>query len=327
MVIFGGSTSLSLAKRITEILNVPLGNASVQPHPNGESMVKIETDVRQRDVFIVQSVCRKWLPNGGIPFTGVNDSLMELFVFIDALARSSAYRITAVMPHFGYARQDRKAAGRTPISAKILATCLEEIGCDRVLTMDLHAEQIQGFFSHETKLDHLNAGKVLTQHIRSLSLDNAVVLSPDVGNLKKADKYRKGLPDDVEIAVIDKRRNKNGDVIGVRLIGEVEGKSVIMFDDIISTAGTAVTAIEIALKHGAKEFYVVATHGEFVGRAIERLRAIPQIKQICITDSIPAVPQMEALPMKVLSIDELFADAISRIHNSQSISELLGEFG
>lgn len=340
LVVFGGSASYDLSHKIAKSLGIELGRADFTPHPNGESMVRIETDVRQRDVFIVQSICRQRLPTKEMLSTGVNDSLMELFLWIDALARSSAYRITAVIPYYGYARQDRKAAGRTPISAKVVATILEEIGCDRVLTLDLHAEQIQGFFTHRTKLDHLNAGALLTGHLRKLMTStndlspclidpyNAVVLSPDVGNLKKADKYRKGLPEEIDIAVIDKRRDKNGRVRGVSLIGDVKDKTVLMFDDIISTAGTAETAIRIARDHGAKEFYLVATHGEFVGRAIERLSNIHEIQQVVVTDSIPPVPEMiTRLPLRMLSVAELFAEAIDRIHNSRSISEMLGDFG
>lgn len=325
LTVFAGSSSQQLATKIAKYLDIPLGRADLTPHRNGESMVKIDDNVRGRDVFVVQSVCRQWLPANGNPYTGVNDALVELFVWIDALARASAWRITAVIPTFGYARQDRKATGRTPISAKMVATCLEELGCNRVLTIDLHADQIQGFFGYKTKLDSLNTGEIVCQHFAELGLENAVVLSPDVGNLKKADKYRQGMPANVEIAVIDKRRAADGTIQSVQLIGDVKGKSVLMLDDIISTAGTMCNAMKIALEHGAKEFFICATHGEFVGNAIQELQGYP-IESICITDAIPPVPEMDALPIKVLSVAELFGEAILRIHKDESITELLGKF-
>lgn len=326
LVVFSGSTSTDLAKHIVEYLDIPLGHADCKPHKNGESMVKITTDVRGRDVFVVQSICRKWLPLNGNPYTGVNDSLVELFIWIDALARASAARITAVIPTFGYARQDRKATGRTPISARMLATCLEELGCNRVLTLDLHADQIQGFFSYKTILDSLNTGKLVCDYVKKNYANNCVVLSPDVGNLKKADKYRQGMPRNIDLAMIDKRRSPDGTVKSVRLVGgEVKAKTVIMLDDIISTAGTMCGAMDLAMKEGAKDFVIFATHGEFVGTAIECLQKYP-ILEICITDAIPAVPEMEALPIKVLSVAELFGEAVLRIHKNESISELLGGF-
>lgn len=328
LVVFGGTNSRNLSEKIAEYLDIELGEADTKPHPNGESMVKIHTNVRHRDVFVVQSVSRSWMPNEHIPYTGVNDNFMELLLWVDALARASAHRITAVIPHFGYARQDRKAAGRTPISARVVATCLEETGCNRVLTLDLHSDQIQGFFSRRTVLDHLNAGKLIADHFKRLALQDAVVLSADVGNLKKADKYRQGMPPNIDIAMVDKRRNsRTGHVKAERIIGEVEGRVVILLDDIISTAGTMRAAIDLALKEGAKEFRIAATHGEFVGAAIERLQH-PAIKEICVTDSIPLLPAVkEALPITVLSVAELLGDAIYRIHSGESVSELLGMFG
>jgi ribose-phosphate pyrophosphokinase len=328
LVVFGGSNSHDLAVKVAECLNVEVGQADTTPHPNGESMVKIRTDVRHRDVFVIQSISRSWLPTDGVPHTGVNDNFVELLLWVDALARASARRITAVIPHFGYARQDRKVAGRTPISARVVATCLEEIGCNRVLTLDLHSDQIQGFFSRRTVLDHLNAGKLIIDYVNSLNLTNAVVLSADVGNLKKADKYRMGMAADVDLAMVDKRRNgRTGHVTAERIIGDVEGRPVILLDDIISTATSMRTAVDLGLREGAKEFYIAATHGEFVGSAIEKLKH-PAIKEICVTDSIPMLPEIAtALPLVVLSIDQLLADAIECIHLGKSLSELLGLFG
>ena len=326
LIVFAGNSSPELANNIAAYLDIELGKADRTPFRNGESMVTIIDNVRGRDVFLVQSVCRRWLPTNGNRYTGINDSLVELFVWIDALARASARRITAVIPTFGYARQDRKATGRTPISAKMVATCLEELGCNRVLTIDLHADQIQGFFSYKTKLDSLNTGEIVCKHVKELGLEEPVVLSPDVGNLKKADKYRQGMPAHIGLAMIDKRRHADGTVEAVRMQGDsVDGKSIIMLDDIISTAGTMCKAMDISLEHGAKDFYIYATHGEFVGDAIEKLQNYP-IKSICITDAIPMVPEMEPLPIKVLSVAELFGEAILRIHKDESITELLGHF-
>lgn len=323
MVIFAGRSSPELAAGIAKYLDCEIGEAEIKPFSNGESMVKIKTNVRQRDVFVVQSLCRRKLPTPDGPATGVNDSVVELLLWVDALARASADRITAVIPHFGYARQDRKAEGRTPISARVLATCFEAVGCNRVLTMDLHSDQIQGFFSPKTILDHLNAGQIIANHFNQLNLKDAVVLSPDVGGLKKADKYRQLMPQHYDLAVIDKRRHADGRVEAKNIIGDVKDKTVILLDDIISTAGTMLSAIQLATEKGAKDFYIAATHGEFVGKAIERL-SHPKIKQICVTDSMPLLPEAkEKLPIKVLSVADLFGEAMLRLHSGESLSALL----
>ncbi len=330
LVVFGGSNSNGMAECIADYLNISLGKADTTPFPDGECMVRIKTDVRHRDVFVVQSVSRQWMPTKDNPYSGINDAFMELLLWIEALARGSAHRITAVIPYFGYARQDRKAAGRTPISARAVADCYVAMGLDRILTMDLHADQIQGFFrGKDTKLDHLNAGYIFATHFTELGFDDAVVLSPDVGNAKKADKYRAGMPARYGMAIVDKRRDPDtGEVQSERLTGDdVEGKTVLMFDDMISTAGTMRAGVDLADAQGAKEFFIAATHGIFVGDAIERL-SHPKIKQICITDSIPVLPEVKAaLPIKVLSVATLFGEAISRVHAGESISELLGKFG
>ncbi len=326
LLLFATNTSGRLAQEIAYYLEVELSAANIHPHPNGECMVRgISDNIRSRDVFVIGSVCRRWLPTAE-GYTGVNDSLMELLVWGDALSRASARRVTAVIPYFGYARQDRKDASRTPISARLVADLLQEAGFGRVITMDLHSDQIQGFF-HRSKchLDHLNAGQLFTEHVTGLGLEDAVVLSPDVGNVKKADRYRRGLPSNIGLAVIDKRRDpKTGKVITERLTGDdVEGKSVLIFDDIISTAGTMRGAIDLAIKHKAKEFIIGATHGEFIGSALEKLDH-PLIRQVCITDTIPLLPGMdERMPLHVLSVKELFAEAILRVHRGESISELL----
>lgn len=325
LVIFGGRGCQKLTADICSYLEIKTGVCTNQPFPNGETFIKMDDDVRGRDVFVVVSVCRQHNPdeNG---YTGINDCLMELLTFGDTLRRASAHRMTAVIPHFGYARQDRKAAGRTPITARLVADLIVEAGFNRVLTMDLHADQIQGFFPREVPLDHLNAGPLFAEYFNELHLENAVLLSPDVGNMKKAGKKRQGFPTDVDIAVIDKVRDRDGNVRAVNLIGDVEGKTVLILDDIISTAGTMAEAIKIADEHGAKEYYLAATHGEFVGKAVERLRQ-PKVKEICITDTIPVLSKMKELPLRVLGIADLLGDAVFRIHNYESISELLGPYG
>jgi ribose-phosphate pyrophosphokinase len=327
LVLFSTYGSRTLAESISHATNVELGKVEDDPFPNGETHCRLMTEVRGRDVFVVCSTCRQWEHNeGGRKYTGVNDSLIDLLVFGDAIARASAWRITAVIPYFGYARQDRKAASRTPITAKLVATMLEAAGFDRILTMDLHSDQIQGFFSSSCNLDHLNAGCLFSEYFHSLELSNAVVLSPDTGNLKKADKYRQGLPSTVDVAVIDKRRKSGTEAEAKRLIGEVEGKTVIIMDDIIASGGTMRAAVDFAIDRGAEEFYLVATHGEFVGNAVKKL-SHPKIKQIVVTDTIPLNGIEKELPIHVLKTGDLFGEAILRIHRKESISELLGIYG
>ena len=326
LIVFGGNACQELTAHICGYLDIEVGRCQNKSFPNGETMVRMDDDVRGYDVFVVVSVCRQCEPLTNNGYSGINDCLMELLVFGDALRRASAQRITAVVPHFGYARQDRKTIGRTPISARLMADLIVQAGFNRVLTMDLHADQIQGFFPREVPLDHLNAGKLFADYFTSLDLSNAVVLSADAGNIKKADKYRRGFPPNVELAMIDKRRDTEGNVRAVHLIGDVAGMTVFMLDDIVSTASTVDAAIRIAIEHGAKEFYLAATHGEFVGKAVVRLKDHP-IKQVIVTDTIPMLDNMSELPMHVLSVAELFGEAIRRIHQYESISELLGAYG
>lgn len=333
MLLYAGSGCPDLAAQIAEYLDQPLSPASTRPHPNGESMVRLlekkKYNVRSRDVFVIQSICRQFEPTNKQPYTGINDMAFELFVWGNLLRLASAHTIVAVIPHFGYARQDRKNASRTPITARLLADLIQTAGFNRVLTMDLHAPQIQGFFDPKIcVLDHLNAGPVIVEYFKSLELKNPVILCPDLGNVKKADKYKAGLPPDVEMAIIDKRRDpETGKISSVRLIGEVKGRDVFMTDDIISTAGTMHEAMKLADKHGAKSFYVAATFGEFVGPAVERL-CHPKVKRVGVTNTIPVSEQAkERLPLDILGVEELFGEAIIRIHRGESISELLGKFG
>ena len=333
MLLYAGSGCPDLAEKVGKYVDQPLSRSNTKPHPNGESMVRLldkETcNVRSRDVFVIQSICRQWSPTKDFPYTGINDMAFELFVWGNLMRLASAHNIIAVIPHFGYARQDRKNASRTPITARLLVDLLQTAGFNRVLTMDLHAPQIQGFFDpSKCILDHLNAGPVIVDYFNSLDLKNPVILCPDLGNVKKADKYKAGLSPDIEMAIIDKRRDpETGKVTGVRLIGDVRDKDVFLTDDIISTAGTMREAIDLACEHGARSFYIAATHGELIGPAIKRL-SHPKIKEIAVTNTIPVSEEaMAALPLKVLGVEKLFGEAIVRIHRGESISELLGKFG
>lgn len=330
LLVLGGLDCAYLTERICEILAIDPGESKTAPFPNGETMIRLNSDVRGKDVFVIVSLCRQHNADER-GYTGINDCLMELLVFGDTLRRASAHRITAVIPHFGYARQDRKAAGRTPITARLVADLIVKSGFNRVLTMDLHADQIQGFFPREVPLDHLNAGHLFANHFNSLELEpkNVTVLSADVGNSKKSEKHRRGFHPDIGISLVDKGRDPvTGKVVARRITGDsVAGKTIWMFDDIISTANTMREGIDLAIKNGAKEFYLACTHAEFVGQAVEKLRH-PLIKQIVITDTIPTLSRMRNdLPLHVLSVSGLFAEAIDRIHNFKSISELLGIYG
>jgi ribose-phosphate pyrophosphokinase len=309
--IFSGRANRPLAEQIAKNLGVPLGNINLGNFPDGETSVRIDEDVRGRDVFVVQPTCPP-----------VNENLMELLIILDALKRSSPARVTAVIPYYGYARQDRKDQGRVPISAKLVADLLSAAGANRVLCLDLHAAQIQGFF--DMPVDHLYAVKEITAHVRSLGIppDELVVLSTDEGNVKKALNYQKRLGG--QIAVVDKRRLGADETKVAHLIGApVAGKSVVCFDDMMSTATSMVNAVRAAKEHGAAKIYVCATHGLLVGRAVELLREAP-IEQLAITDSIPiAKDKADKLPsLRVISVAPLLASAIHRIHGNESVSDL-----
>ncbi len=312
--IFSGSANKPLAEGIAKNLGTALGNINLGNYPDGETSVRIDEDVRGRDVFIVQPTCPP-----------VNDHLMELMIILDAFKRASPARVTVVIPYYGYARQDRKDMSRVPISAKLVADLLQTAGANRVLCLDLHAAQIQGFFN--IPVDHLFASREITAHVRSLNIpsDELVVLSTDEGNVKKALEYQKRLHG--QIAVVDKRRVSPTDTLAANLIGgPVEGKTVVVFDDMISTAGSMVNAVNIARRNGAKKIHVCATHGLFSGPAADRLRDA-QVEQIAVTDSVPvARDKMAKLPnLKIISVAPLLADAIRRIHGNESISDLFRE--
>ena len=308
--IFSGPANPALTQDICRYLNLPMGKISLGRFPDGEISCKIDEDVRGRDVFIVQSTCPP-----------VNEHIMELLVMIDSFKRASSFRITAVIPYFGYARQDRKDAGRVPITAKLVANLITKAGADRVLCMDLHAAQIQGFF--DLPVDHLSASPVIADHFLRLkpSLGELCVVSPDVGNVKVANMYANLLHAD--LAIIDKRRTSGSSVTVKNLIGDVEGRTVLMFDDMISTAGTICEAAKVVREHGARAVYAACTHPLMVGLALQRLGE-PIIDGVVGCDTIPNGPRFEPIAHKftMLSVAPLLGEAIRRIHNDQSISAL-----
>ncbi len=309
--IFSGRANRPLSARICEFLNLQLGECNLTTFPDGELHCKIE-DVRGRDVYLVQPTCPP-----------VNDHLMELLIMIDTCKRASAERITAVMPYYGYARQDRKDEGRVPITAKLVANLITRAGADRVLAMDLHAPQIQGFF--DVPVDHLYAGPVLNQHFSRLghSPDDLVIVSPDEGSIKRAVGHLKRLGG--SIAIIDKRRKSAVSVEQANVIGgPIDGKVALMFDDMISTAGSICGAAELVRKCGAREVHVAATHGVFAGKAVEKLRAAP-IDTVVITDSIPLAPENNLEKISVLTVSGMLGEAIKRIHHHESISAIFTE--
>jgi ribose-phosphate pyrophosphokinase len=307
--VFSGRANIPLAETIAHHLGDALGRATLSNFPDGEISVRIDEDVRGRDIFLVQPTCPP-----------VNENLMELLIMIDSFKRASATRITAVLPYYGYARQDRKDVGRVPISAKLVADLLTIAGANRVLTLDLHAAQIQGFFN--IPVDHLHASPVINEFIRGMNIppNDLVVLSPDEGSIKKALMYQTKLGG--AIAIVDKRRSSATETKQANLIGSpVEGKVAVIFDDMISTASSVVGAAHVAKRNGAREIYVCATHGILCGPAIERLREAP-IRQIAVTDSIPLPPGKQLPNLTILSVSRLLADAIERIHYDRSVSEL-----
>lgn len=307
--VFSGRANVPLAEKIAKCLGEPLGKITLSNFPDGETFVRIEEDVRGRDVFVVQPTCPP-----------VNENLMELLIMLDSFKRASATRITAVLPYYGYARQDRKDVGRVPITAKLAADVITTAGANRVLALDLHAAQVQGFF--DIPVDHMHAAPVINDHIRGLNIPQRdfVVLSPDEGSIKRALMFQKKLGG--AIAIVDKRRSSATETQQANLIGSsLEGKVAVIFDDMISTGGSVVGAAHVARKNGAREIIVCATHAVFCGPAIERLRDAP-IKQIVVTDSIPLPPHKQLPNIKVLSVAQLLADAIKRIHFHESVSKL-----
>lgn len=308
--IFSGRASRVLTEKICEHLELPIGQGQTKEFADGEILVKVDEDVRGRDCFVVQSTNHP-----------VNAHLMELLIYIDCLKRASAKRITAVIPYFGYARQDRKDEGRTPITAKLVANLITAAGADRVVTLDLHAAQIQGFF--DIPVDHLNASPVLLKHFESIKeeLGPICLVSPDVGNVKVASVYANML--NADLAINDKRRRSDTEVVSANLIGDVNGKTVLMVDDMISTAGTMCEAARMVMDHGAKHVIAACTHPVLVGIAMERLADSP-ISRVIITDTIAIGTRCDPIADKltVLSVAPLLGDAIHRIHHHMSVSSL-----
>jgi ribose-phosphate pyrophosphokinase len=306
--IFAGNSNKKLAEEIAEKIGLPLGVATVGMFSDGESQINIGEVVRGSDVFIVQSTC-----------SPVNDNLVELLIMIDALKRASAGRITAVMPYFGYARQDRKARARDPISAKLIANLITTAGADRVLTMDLHAPQLQGFF--DIPVDHLLGVPLLAQYFGEKfdSVDDVVVVSPDMGSVTRTRKFAERL--DIPLAIIDKRRPKANVCEVMNIIGEVKGKRIILVDDMIDTGGTIVNGAKALLEIGAKEVYASCTHGVLSGPAIERIEK-SEIKELVVLNTIPLSEDKSIKKIKSLSVAGVFAEAIERIYGDISISTL-----
>jgi len=295
-----------LAKDIAFNLGIPVGDAQVSTFSNGEIGVSINESIRGADVFVVQSTS-----------TPVNDNLMELLIVIDALKRASAGRINAVMPFYGYARQDRKSKSREPITAKLVANLIEAAGADRVITMDLHAPQIQGFF--DIPVDHLYAAPLIVNYFINKKLDDIVVVSPDVGGVTRARSLATKL--DAPLAIIDKRRPKPNVSEVMNIIGDIENKNCIIIDDMVDTAGTLVNAAKVLKDMGAKDIYVACTHPVLSGPAFERIRD-SVIKELIVTNTIPLPVGKPVDKIKVLSVAPLFAEAIKRIYEGLSLSKL-----
>ncbi|MBI3591601.1 MAG: ribose-phosphate pyrophosphokinase [Candidatus Melainabacteria bacterium] len=307
--IFSGRANIPLAKEICDYLNLPLGKINISPFSDGELYVQIEESVRGCDVFVIQPTC-----------TPVNENVMELLIVLDALKRASAEKITVVMPYYGYGRQDRKAAGREPITAKLIADLLSQAGTNRILALDLHATQIMGFF--DVIVDHLFATPVLVEHIKSLGLKDIVVVSPDVGGVTRARAFAKKL-NDAPIAILDKRRpmDKHNTVEVINIIGEIKGKTCVMVDDMIDTAGTITQGAALLQKEGAKEVLACSTHAVLSGPAKDRIDKSP-ITTLIVTNSIPVPPERSPKKLKILSVAGLLAEAIKRIHLDDSVSEM-----
>ncbi|MEM8757264.1 MAG: ribose-phosphate pyrophosphokinase [Planctomycetota bacterium] len=308
--VFAGRHHKLLAARMCERLELPLGDAKTNAFPDGELLVKVDEDVRGRDCYVVISTCEP-----------VNDNLVELLIFLDCLRRASAKTVTVVLPYFGYGRQDRKSEGRVPITAKMVANLITAGHADRVIALDLHAAQIQGFF--DLPVDHLSATPVFHEYFSSIrdEFGELCLVSPDVGNVKVAEGFANLLHG--ELAIINKRRVSGSEVTTGHIIGDVEGKTVLMVDDMISTAGTICQAAKLVVEHGAKDVIAAATHGLFVGEAFSRIADSP-ISRVVVTNTIPQDRARERLGERLveLCVGPLLGDAIHRVHHNESVSEL-----
>ncbi|MDO9392178.1 MAG: ribose-phosphate pyrophosphokinase [bacterium] len=307
MKIFSGTANPGLTKDICKVLRQPMGDCTICHFSDGELRVKINENIRGADVFIVQ------------PTFSPGDNLMELLIMTDAAKRASAKRITAVIPYFGYSRQERKDQPRVPITAKLVANLITIAGANRVLTLDLHAEPIQGFF--DIPVDHLYASPVLIRHFIKHKLKDLVVVSPDTGGVPRARAFAKRLGNDTPLAIIDKRRPGPNRVEILNVVGDVAGKNCLIVDDIMDTARTISEVAIILKKNGARDIYACATHGVLSGSAIDALKRSP-IKELVLSDTIPLTPEKKISKIKVLSIATLLAEAIRRIHQEKSVSSL-----
>ena len=309
IVLVSGTSNPTLSKKISEFLDIPLVNPQIRRFANGEVYCEIEKNVRGADVFVIQSTCAP-----------VNENLMELLIIIDALKRASALSITAVVPHYGYSRQDRKSAPRTPITAKLVADMMTVAGASRVVTMDLHAGQIQGFFN--IPFDNIFASPVLLEYIqKNLNRENLICISPDAGGVERVRHFAKKLS--TELALIDKRRTGPNVAEAMNVIGEVKGKDCIIIDDMIDTGGTLIQAARALRKNGANKIYAAATHPVFSDPAIQRISECEEIEEVIITDTIPLSPEARKIAkIKVVSTADILSKAIHRTFNHDSVSSL-----
>ncbi len=304
--IFSGTANPELAKKIVGYLGISLGEMEISSFSDGETYVKIKENVRGKDIFIVQPTCPP-----------VNESLMELLIMLDAFRRASARRITVVVPYYGYARQDRKDEPRVPITAKLVANLISSAGADRVLLLDLHVDQIQGFF--DIKVDHLFSAPIIIDYLRSKLLENLVILAPDVGGVRRARAYARRLK--VPLAIIDKRRPAVDKAEVLSVIGEVKNKDIFIVDDIIDTGGTLLAAIEELIKGGVRRVYAGCAHAVLSAGVYEKIEK-SSLTQLMVTDSIPLKKGKSSSKIKVLTVAPLLGEAIKRIHENRSVSSL-----
>jgi len=304
--VFCGNSNKELAQEIADYLGISLGNAEVTRFKDGEVSIAIDESVRGADVFVVQPTCAP-----------TNESIMELLILIDALRRASAYRITAVVPYYGYARQERKSKAREPITAKLIANLITTAGADRLVAMDLHAPAIQGFF--DIPVDHLPGAPILAEYFLSKQLKNVCVVSPDIGGVSRARNFAERIG--ASLAIVDKRRPEPNVSEVMHVIGELQGKTAILIDDIIDTAGTITQAADVLIEKGALEVYACCTHPVLSGPATERLEK-SVIKEVVVTNTIPLTSEKRLAKMKVLSVAPLLGEAIVRIHEDLSVSKL-----
>ena len=304
--VFTGNANPALAREITDALGIPLGRALVGRFRNGETRIRIEDNVRGADVFVVQPTCKP-----------TDHNIIELLLMIDALKRASADRITAVIPYYGYAKQEKKTAGREPISAKLVANLITTAGADRVLAIDLHAPAIEGFF--DIPVDHLRAGGVLAAHLRRMDLDNPVVVSPDAGGVLRANEFRERVG--ASLAIIAKQRPRPDVAEALEMVGDVRGKTAVLVDDLISTGGTAIEATRLILDRGAQDVYMFATHAAMTGEALELIQRSP-LHRLVVTNTIPLPETARNDKIEVLTVAPLLAETIKRIHEHESVSAL-----